>query len=178
MRRAWTRRSRARRSRQERRLPGPQRTAVVHRRNRARAVGPAVPRAPAAGPARVRADPRTRAHGTVDARRPAVPHPPRAREDMTFEFERQLLDVLGDAATVVDETTGFRYFDARDLLGFVDGTANPTGAELPDAALIGEDADPDFAGRADPDAAGRAGDGGPGERIARHRLAARRDLTR
>jgi porphyrinogen peroxidase len=68
------------------------------------------------------------------------------REDMTFEFERQLLDVLGDAATVVDETTGFRYFDARDLLGFVDGTANPTGAQLPDAALIGEDADPDFAG--------------------------------
>jgi deferrochelatase/peroxidase EfeB len=68
------------------------------------------------------------------------------REDMTFELERQLLDVLGDAAEVVDETTGFRYFDARDLLGFVDGTANPTGAELPDAALIGEDADPDFAG--------------------------------
>jgi putative iron-dependent peroxidase len=68
------------------------------------------------------------------------------REDMTFELERQLLDLIGDAARVVDETTGFRYFDARDLLGFVDGTANPTGAELPDAALIGPDADPDFAG--------------------------------
>jgi porphyrinogen peroxidase len=68
------------------------------------------------------------------------------REDMTFELERQLLDMIGGAARVVDETTGFRYFDARDLLGFVDGTANPTGAELPDAALIGADADPDFAG--------------------------------
>jgi putative iron-dependent peroxidase len=68
------------------------------------------------------------------------------REDMTFELERQLLDALGDAVTVVDETVGFRYFDARDLLGFVDGTANPAGAELPDAALIGEDADPGFAG--------------------------------
>jgi putative iron-dependent peroxidase len=68
------------------------------------------------------------------------------REDMTFELERQLLDLIDDAAQVVDETTGFRYFDARDLLGFVDGTANPTGAELPDAALIGADADPDFAG--------------------------------
>jgi len=68
------------------------------------------------------------------------------REDMTFELERQLLEAIGDAARVVDETTGFRYFDARDLLGFVDGTANPTGAELPDAALIGADADPDFAG--------------------------------
>jgi putative iron-dependent peroxidase len=68
------------------------------------------------------------------------------REDMTFELERQLLDVLGEAATVVDETSGFRYFDARDLLGFVDGTANPTGAELPGAALIDAEADPDFAG--------------------------------
>jgi porphyrinogen peroxidase len=67
------------------------------------------------------------------------------REDMTFELERQLLDLLGDAAEVVDETTGFRYFDARDLLGFIDGTANPTGAGLPDATLIA-DADPDFAG--------------------------------
>jgi putative iron-dependent peroxidase len=68
------------------------------------------------------------------------------REDMTFELERQLLDLFGNAAQVVDETTGFRYFDARDLLGFVDGTANPTGADLPDAALIGADADADFAG--------------------------------
>ena len=68
------------------------------------------------------------------------------REDMTFELERQLLDLIGDAAEVVDETTGFRYFDARDLLGFVDATANPTGAELPGAALIGGEADPAFAG--------------------------------
>jgi porphyrinogen peroxidase len=68
------------------------------------------------------------------------------REDMTFELERQLLDVFGAAAQVVDETSGFRYFDARDLLGFVDGTANPVGGELLDAALIAEGADPDFAG--------------------------------
>ena len=68
------------------------------------------------------------------------------RGDMTYELERQLLDLIGDAARVVDETIGFRYFDARDLLGFVDGTANPTGGELPEAALIGADADPEFAG--------------------------------
>ena len=68
------------------------------------------------------------------------------REDMTFELERQLLDVLGDAVEVADETSGFRYFDARDLLGFVDGTANPVGSELLDAALVAEEADPDFAG--------------------------------
>jgi putative iron-dependent peroxidase len=68
------------------------------------------------------------------------------REDMTFELERQLLDLFGDAAAVVDETSGFRYPDAGDPRGFVDGTANPAGAELPDATLIGADAGTDFAG--------------------------------
>ena len=67
------------------------------------------------------------------------------RPDMCFEFERILLDSLGAGVTVVDEVSGFRYFDARDLLGFVDGTANPTGLELPSAALVGNE-DSDFIG--------------------------------
>ena len=67
------------------------------------------------------------------------------RADMCFEFERILLDSLGAGVTVVDEVEGFRYFDARDLLGFVDGTANPTGLDLPAAALVGDE-DADFAG--------------------------------
>ncbi|QRY40524.1 Dyp-type peroxidase [Microbacterium hominis] len=67
------------------------------------------------------------------------------RQDLTFEFERQLMDALGDAVTVVDETTGFRYFDVRDLLGFVDGTANPVGNAVADSTLIGDE-DPDNAG--------------------------------
>jgi putative iron-dependent peroxidase len=67
------------------------------------------------------------------------------RPDMCFEFERILLDNLGAAVTVVDEVSGFRYFDARDLLGFVDGTANPTGLDLPASALVGDE-DADFAG--------------------------------
>ena len=86
------------------------------------------------------------AHGAPSTPGDLLFHLRAEREDMTFELERQILDLVGDAAQVVDETTGFRYFDARDLLGFVDGTANPTGAELPDAALIAADADPDFAG--------------------------------
>lgn len=49
------------------------------------------------------------------------------RRDLNFEFERQLMDSFDGAVTVVDETVGFRYFDVRDLLGFVDGTANPVG---------------------------------------------------
>ena len=67
------------------------------------------------------------------------------RGDLCFELERLLLDALGDAVRVVDETTGFRYFDARDLLGFVDGTANPVGRDIPDSALVGEE-DPAFVG--------------------------------
>lgn len=67
------------------------------------------------------------------------------RPDLCFEFERILLDSLGTGVTVVDEVSGFRYFDARDLLGFVDGTANPTGLDLPASALVGDE-DADFAG--------------------------------
>jgi putative iron-dependent peroxidase len=67
------------------------------------------------------------------------------RPDLCFEFERLLLDSLGASVTVVDEVSGFRYFDARDLLGFVDGTANPTGLDLPASALV-SDEDADFEG--------------------------------
>jgi putative iron-dependent peroxidase len=67
------------------------------------------------------------------------------RGDFCFEFERQLLDTLGDAITVEDEVEGFRYFDSRDLLGFVDGTANPTGGDMADAAIVGDE-DPAHAG--------------------------------
>jgi porphyrinogen peroxidase len=67
------------------------------------------------------------------------------RPDLGFEFERILLQKLGADVTVVDEVAGFRYFDARDLLGFVDGTANPTGLDLPASALVGNE-DADFVG--------------------------------
>lgn len=67
------------------------------------------------------------------------------RTDLCFELERLLLDTFGEAVRVVDETWGFRYFDARDLLGFVDGTANPAGQDIPDSALVGDE-DRAFAG--------------------------------
>lgn len=67
------------------------------------------------------------------------------RSDLCFELERLVLNALGDTIIVVDEVTGFRYFDARDLLGFVDGTENPTGNTLYEATLIGEE-DAEFAG--------------------------------
>ncbi|KIV95710.1 hypothetical protein PV10_03332 [Exophiala mesophila] len=60
------------------------------------------------------------------------------RRDLCFEFEKQVMDLLGDAVKVEDETVGFRYFDMRDLLGFVDGTANPVGPDVPEAVLVAE----------------------------------------
>ena len=67
------------------------------------------------------------------------------RMDLCFEFASQALTRLAGAVTVVDETHGFRFFDERDLLGFVDGTENPEGRAAGAAALVGE-ADPAFAG--------------------------------
>ncbi|KAJ5600418.1 hypothetical protein VI817_001473 [Penicillium citrinum] len=58
------------------------------------------------------------------------------RRDLCFEFERQLMDLLGESVKLEDITVGFRYFDSRDLLGFVDGTANPVGPNVPDSVLV------------------------------------------
>jgi porphyrinogen peroxidase len=67
------------------------------------------------------------------------------RMDLCFELATQIMTRLGDAVSTADEVHGFRYFDARDLLGFVDGTENPSGAPALDATLIGEE-DATFAG--------------------------------
>ncbi|MGO9543289.1 MAG: Dyp-type peroxidase [Rhodomicrobium sp.] len=63
------------------------------------------------------------------------------RMDLCFELATQIMKRLGHAVTPVDEVHGFRYFDDRDLIGFVDGTENPTGQSAIDAAYVGlEDA--------------------------------------
>ncbi len=68
-----------------------------------------------------------------------------ARMDLCFEFATHVMSRLAGAVTAVDEVQGFRFFDERDLLGFVDGTENPDGAAARAAVLIG-DQDPEFAG--------------------------------
>jgi putative iron-dependent peroxidase len=61
------------------------------------------------------------------------------RMDLCFELAAQLLSRLRGAVRVVDEVHGFKYFDERDLLGFVDGTENPTGPDAIEFALIGDE---------------------------------------
>jgi putative iron-dependent peroxidase len=67
------------------------------------------------------------------------------RFDLCFELAQRLTDRLRGVAQVVDEVHGFRSFDERDVLGFVDGTENPEGAAAAEAVLIGDE-DPGFAG--------------------------------
>jgi porphyrinogen peroxidase len=67
------------------------------------------------------------------------------RMDLCFELAKQIMVRLGDSVSVVDEVHGFRYFDDRDLIGFVDGTENPTAQTAIDAAYIGSE-DALFAG--------------------------------
>jgi putative iron-dependent peroxidase len=67
------------------------------------------------------------------------------RMDLCFELVTQIMARLGGAVSPVDETHGFRYFDDRDLIGFVDGTENPTGQLAIDSAYVGAE-DAAFAG--------------------------------
>jgi putative iron-dependent peroxidase len=67
------------------------------------------------------------------------------RFDLCFELAQLLMGRLAGFGRAVDEVHGFKSFDERDLLGFVDGTENPEGSAAGDSALIGEE-DADFAG--------------------------------
>ncbi|MFJ9870020.1 Dyp-type peroxidase [Streptomyces sp. NPDC101165] len=83
-------------------------------------------------------------------RAPATPgdllfHVRARRMDLCFELARLILERLSDAVTVVDEVQAFKYFDERDLLGFVDGSENAEGAVAADEVFVGDE-DPDFTG--------------------------------
>src|SRR6516164_1136714 len=67
------------------------------------------------------------------------------RMDVCFELATQIMARLEGAVATADEVHGFRYFDERDLLGFVDGTENPTGSASDHAVYIGDE-DPAFSG--------------------------------
>lgn len=59
------------------------------------------------------------------------------RQDVCFEFTHRLMQRLDGQVDIVDEVDGFRYWDSRDLLGFVDGTENPSNpSALLEAALL------------------------------------------
>ncbi|MFI9340672.1 Dyp-type peroxidase [Streptomyces sp. NPDC052773] len=68
-----------------------------------------------------------------------------ARPDLCFALTAEIMKGLCGAVTVQDEVQAFAHYDARNLLGFVDGTENPVGADAAEAALIGDE-EPEFRG--------------------------------
>jgi putative iron-dependent peroxidase len=66
------------------------------------------------------------------------------RMDLCFELATQIMARIGGVVSPEDEVHGFRYFDDRDIIGFVDGTENPREQAAMDAVLIGDE-DPEFA---------------------------------
>ncbi|ENX11070.1 Dyp-type peroxidase [Acinetobacter variabilis] len=77
---------------------------------------------------------------------PVVPadvliHIASTRADICFALSQSFFEGIRDQVEVLDERVCFRYFDGRDITGFIDGTENP---QFPDdraeVALLGEDA--------------------------------------
>ncbi|WP_448633975.1 Dyp-type peroxidase [Pedobacter panaciterrae] len=62
-----------------------------------------------------------------------------------FDMASDIAHVLCPVADCTQEVHGFRYWDGRSILGFVDGTENPIGEERPLFALVGDE-DPAYAG--------------------------------
>ena len=82
-------------------------------------------------------------HGSFEM--PVVPadmimHIASARADICFALSQAFFEGIQDQVQVLDERVCFRYFDGRDITGFIDGTENP---QFPDdraeVALLGED---------------------------------------
>lgn len=67
------------------------------------------------------------------------------RQDLCFELAAQIMSRIRGAVTSIDEVHGFKYFDDRDLIGFVDGTENPVDDGARVATIVGAE-DPEFAG--------------------------------
>lgn len=68
-----------------------------------------------------------------------------ARVDLNYECFARLWRLLEGRTMIMEEVAAFRYLDARDLTGFIDGTENPGVGERAEIALIGDDV-PEFAG--------------------------------
>ncbi|MFT8737414.1 MAG: Dyp-type peroxidase [Zymomonas mobilis] len=65
------------------------------------------------------------------------------RMDICFEMASLIMERIRSVVTVEDEVHGFKYFDARALIGFVDGTENPEDDDAHKAVFIGAE-DPEF----------------------------------
>ncbi len=62
-----------------------------------------------------------------------------------YEMAKNIYDIINPVADNLVEVHGFRYWDGRSILGFVDGTENPIGDERAQFAMVGDE-DPQYKG--------------------------------
>lgn len=58
--------------------------------------------------------------------------------DVMFDGAMSVQHAIGSVASCGLESSGFIYHDSRDLTGFIDGSANPTGDLIQETALVPE----------------------------------------
>lgn len=61
------------------------------------------------------------------------------RQALCYELGSIIQEQLKDVTHSIDEVHGFRYFDGRAIIGFVDGTENPEPEIAAEYALVGEE---------------------------------------
>ena len=59
-------------------------------------------------------------------------------KSLAYDMSVALTKVLNEIAVCIEEVQGFRYWDSRSILGFVDGTENPHGADRDYFTIINE----------------------------------------
>lgn len=64
---------------------------------------------------------------------------------LAYDMANEISLVMNEIGNCIVEVQGFRYWDSRSILGFVDGTENPHGPERDYFAVV-SDADPRYAG--------------------------------
>lgn len=64
---------------------------------------------------------------------------------MCIDMQSEISKLLAPVADCLEEVHGFRYWNGRSILGFVDGTENPMGAERELFGLVGDE-DPVYKG--------------------------------
>jgi putative iron-dependent peroxidase len=62
-----------------------------------------------------------------------------------YDMASAISDLLNPVAISTEEIHGFRYWDSRSILGFVDGTENPQGQDREFFGMVGDD-DPGYKG--------------------------------
>ena len=64
---------------------------------------------------------------------------------LAYDMAATISDVLQPIADCIVNVQGFRYWDGRAIIGFVDGTENPRGEERKQFAVVGDE-DPNYQG--------------------------------